>query len=81
MIQSITNEHLKNLGITVDNEMLMVPARILPQLQIKYNDVIERVQIDNRQIDLTRDFVQKIRQAMSKYAIQFNSSPIEKSDV
>ncbi|CAF3955657.1 unnamed protein product [Rotaria sordida] len=109
MIQSITNEHLKNLGITVDNEMLMVPARILPQLQIKYNDVIERVQIgkwyldnrfnkvreirtwavvfinqhklDNRQIDLTRDFVQKIRLAMSKYAIQFNSSPIEKSDV
>ncbi|CAF3707984.1 unnamed protein product [Rotaria sordida] len=35
---------------------------------------------DNRQIRLARDFAQKIPQAMSKYGIRFNSSPIEKSD-
>ncbi|CAF4514855.1 unnamed protein product, partial [Rotaria sp. Silwood2] len=35
---------------------------------------------DNRQIRLARDFASKIPQAMSKYGIRFNSSPIEKSD-
>ncbi|CAF1053357.1 unnamed protein product [Rotaria sordida] len=34
---------------------------------------------DSQQIDLTRKFAQRISEAMSKYDIRFNSSPIEKS--
>jgi hypothetical protein len=47
------DSYLEKIGITVDvNEMLLVPARILPAPEIKYksargdqNDAIERVQI------------------------------------
>ncbi|CAF2543360.1 unnamed protein product [Rotaria sp. Silwood2] len=123
MIRRVTDErrfkqdpYLEKFGLTVDvDEMLMLPARILPPPKIIYKsshgaqgDVIERVQIgkwwlnnrfdktceirtwavvlvserepDNRQIRLTRDFAQRISQAMSKYDIRFNSSPIEKFD-